>query len=129
MAVKSKFEEGLDLLERAIPLLRQAYTEQESAIRQGIIATISIGGQARVTPLASIPAGGSGKAPRGAAEAAVREILKGWHSGVTWAEIEAGAAKLASPVSFSAIKKAVYRMKEDGVITQKWNCFTLKETG
>ena len=76
IVAKSKFEQGLELLEQAIPLLRQAFAEQETTIRQGIIATIAGNGQAALPPLQVKPhKAGVGKAPRGAAREFVKKLL------------------------------------------------------
>ena len=131
MVTKSKFEEGLDLLERAIPLLREAYSEQEGSIRQGIIAAISGTVQAKPAPkvyrdtirVTAKERDAAGRAPRGAAEDLAKEVLRDTHT-ATWADFEKGAD--AKGVSFSAVKKAVRRLKDDGVIKQEGFVFTLK---
>jgi hypothetical protein len=127
MPVKSKFEEGLDLLERAIPLLRQAYSEQEGSIRQGIIAAIAGGGQSGPSFInggSAAPKDKSGKAPRGAADAAAMAILKGLGRHAAWSDFEKGAK--AQGVSYSAVKKAVRRLKDDGKVKQEGFFFALK---
>ncbi|HTT96805.1 MAG TPA: hypothetical protein VMF58_02055 [Rhizomicrobium sp.] len=118
----SKFEEGLNLLERAIPLLRQAFAEQEGTVRQAIIDAINGGGQIRHASSAK-PSTKGKKAPKGAAEAAARAILRD-RGRATWATFEQDAEKHF--VSFSALKKAVHRLKEAGAIRQEGYTFMLK---
>jgi hypothetical protein len=120
---KSKFEQGLDLLEQAIPLLRAGYVEHEADIRKGIIDAISGPSQ---QPLAVAPPakinGKRQKAPRGAADAAALAILRD-HGDVGWPDFERRAKTYR--VSFSALKKAVRRLKEDGKIEQEGFVFRL----
>jgi hypothetical protein len=130
MLAKSKFEQGLDLLEQAIPLLRQAYAEQETAIRQGIIATISGGGQVTsagtITPAPKPPKSDTGKAPRGAARAFVKKLLAGTKRGMVWGDIEE-AAKNSGEITHWAVRKEINKGRKEGRYYLRSGRWVLKE--
>lgn len=130
IVAKSKFEQGLELLEQAIPLLRQAFAEQETTIRQGIIATISGGGQISNGAIAAkpaLPAIRAGKAPRGAARAFATKLLTETPRGLVWGDIE-DAAKNSGEITHWAVRKEINKGRKEGRYGLRGGRWVLKET-
>lgn len=121
------------LIAQGLDLVRKGFAAQEGAIRQQIASAImgpptatkaskqNTNGHAKPAPARTE------KAPKGSSDAVAKRVFGEHPAGLTWAELEVVNASQPEGVSFSALKKTVYRMIGNKTLKRQKNKIVLNQ--